>query len=383
MIHVYPADAYGSGSYRLIWPARALEAQGQPVRVHLPADRDGVGGDFDERTGKIVAARIPDDATAIVLQRVSMSRLGEAIPLIRAKGVAVIVDMDDDLTKIAPSNPAYWGFRKDTGHSQHNQENAARACRDATLVTVSTPRLIDVYGRDGRGQVKSRVLRNCVPERFLGIEHVEPDPISFGWPGVLQSHPLDLDPAGVAPARLIGEGFRYFAAGPDFAYVPGDAGLWRKLGVSAEQVERSSSSTAGNLAFEDYPGAVSRMGVGMAPLADTRFNHAKSWLKPLEMSALGVPWVASPLPEYAELHGQMRRVADDSVGLLAKQPRDWYRCLRWLLTDGHLRQAMSLAGRAAAAHFTIEANAWRWLEAWQLAIDIQQGRSSKITTNRG
>jgi hypothetical protein len=84
------------------------------------------------------------------------------------------------------------------------------------------------------------------------------------------------------------------------------------------------------------------------------------------MAAVGVPWVASPRPEYRRLREQL------GVGLLAKDPGDWYRQLKLLTGDDALRADMSAKGRAAAADWTIEGNAWRWWEAWDAAVTAQR-----------
>ncbi len=359
-IYVYPADRYGCGYYRLIWPAKALIAQGHNVVIKMPDARDGIGGDVNRATGEVVAARVPDDADAVVLQRVSMSRLGAAIPLLRKQGIAVIVDMDDDLNRIDQGNPAYWNLRKDTGHSQHNAENAHKACLAATLVTVSTPRLLQVYAPHGRGVV----LENRIPEAFLAIPHEDSD--AFGWPGSVHSHPNDLQVIGPAASRLIREGARYWGVGPNYGFEEGDGRLARALGLDFEP------ETSGNVDFDQYALTVARMGIGVAPLADTVFNASKSWLKTLEMMACGVPWVASPRPEYARL------AKLTGVGLLAAQPKDWYRLLKLLIKDAHLREGHSWAGRQMARDFTIEGNAWHWAQAWAEAIGLER-RARKIT----
>jgi hypothetical protein len=109
---------------------------------------------------------------------------------------------------------------------------------------------------------------------------------------------------------------------------------------------------------------VAELGIGIAPLADTRFNRCKSWLKPLELSALGVPWVASPRVEYARLHAE-------GAGILADTPRRWHRELRRLQLSPALRAELAAAGREVAARFRLEDNAWRWLETWSAAHDKQ------------
>jgi hypothetical protein len=265
----------------------------------------------------------------------------------------VIIDMDDDLRAIDPANPAFFGMHKKWGHVAHNQENTMRACQTATMVTVSTPALLRVYASHGRG----RVIYNRVPAGFLDIEHEDSDTMS--WPGSVHSHPHDLAQVGPAVARLVRGGYRYMATGaPD--------GIRAALGLEADP------ESTGDVDFDQWPWAVAKIGVGLAPLADTAFNRSKSWLKPLEMSAVGVPWVASPRVEYQRLHDEHQ------VGLLAKNPKDWYRQLQRLIGDEALRLEQGQAGRAAAAANTVEGHAWRWLEAWIDAIAAaQNGTPSK------
>jgi len=114
-----------------------------------------------------------------------------------------------------------------------------------------------------------------------------------------------------------------------------------------------------------WPAGVAKLGVGIAPLADTRFNKSKSFLKPLEMSALGVPWVASPRAEYVRLHRK-------GVGALADTPRRWHKELSRLLSSPRLRAERAEAGRAVAETMRVRDNAWRWIEAWERAALLQK-----------
>jgi hypothetical protein len=117
--------------------------------------------------------------------------------------------------------------------------------------------------------------------------------------------------------------------------------------------------------LEDWPAAVASLGVGIAPLADTRFNAAKSWLKPLEMSALGVPWVASPRAEYARLHRL-------GAGMLADNSRRWYRALRRLLDSEAARKEQAEANRAVADSLRLRDRCGEWMTAWERALHIQR-----------
>jgi hypothetical protein len=335
---VYPSDEFGCGSFRMIWPGRHLAAAGHDVEVTGPRDRR-VKVVMDGDTVRDVFV----DADIVVLQRVTHAYMAQAVGVMRAKGITVIVDVDDDLSSIHPSNPA-WAVHR-PGAGLHSWHNLALACRTASLVTVSTPALLDVYARHGRGHV----LPNYLPDMYYGLPRTDSDVV--GWPASFHSHPNDAEPTGGAVARLVDEGAEFV--------MRGDAtGAGRAFGLAADPV-------GGGVPIENWPRAVAELGVGMAPLADTKFNAAKSWLKPLEMSACGVPWVASPRAEYRRLH-------EMGAGVLADRPRTWYRELKRLHQSPALRQELSEAGRAVAEQLRLRDNAWRWHEAWNRAYELQQ-----------
>lgn len=343
---VYPSDTTGCGQFRLIQPALALKSAGHDISIEWPTARSGFGGGVDE-TGKLHYVDVPDGAEVIVIQRPALGLIAQAVPMIRAKGVAVAVDMDDDLTCINPNNPAYPGYHPaGKSRSQHSWHHASDACRDATLVTTSAVALQRTYAAHGRGVV----LHNRIPAGYLGVPRIDSDVI--GWGGSVHSHPDDLQTTGTAIARLVDEGHRFQIVGPV-------AGVRDAL-----RLPRDPPAT-GPVDMARWPHALSTLGVGIAPLADTKFNSAKSFLKILEMSGLGVPWVASPRAEYQRFHGF-------GAGLLARKPQQWYARLRELATNAALREEMSQAGRAVAAEHTIEGNAYRWWEAWEEAWRIQR-----------
>lgn len=344
IVYVYPADAYGCGHYRLIWPGLALCNQGYDVRVIPPTSRHGISGEFERGTNRLIELKVPEDADVLVFQRVSLAPLALGLAQLRERRrpVGVVVDMDDDLRAIHPSNPAFAAMHKRMGVKAHTADNAMSACLNATLVTVSTAALLPIYAPHGRGVV----LHNRVPAGYLDIPHQ--DSPALGWAGSVHSHPDDLHEVGPAVARLLREGQTYRGAGPV-------EGLQRALMLDREP------DVTGSLELEQWPYGVTEIGVGIAPLADTGFNAAKSWLKPLEMSAVGVPWVGSPRAEYLRLH------RETGAGVLAKNRGDWYQKLRRLCTDEAWRMELAGIGRAAAAMNTVERHAWRWMEVWERA----------------
>lgn len=347
-IYVYPADTGGCGYFRLIWPAQVLAARGHDVRLIMPHERDNIHAEV-RPDGTLNDVFFPSDADVLVMQRVSHKLLADAIPLIRTKGTAVVVDMDDDLASIHPSNPAWLNFHPRSGrpgstNSQHNWHNAQLACERASLVTVSSDALVRRYATHGRYEI----LRNCVPAHYLDVEHS--DDVVFGWGGSLASHPSDLQAMGHAPRTLQREG-RVFK-------IIGDPG-----GVRANLNLDEEPESSGIVDITEWPKALSTLGVGLAPLADSVFNAAKSWLKPLEYAALGVPVVMSPRVEYLRFHREL------GVGIVAKKPADWVRRVRLLLDEPGLRAEHSALGREVARAWTYDARAELWLNAWERSVD--------------
>lgn len=346
-VYVFPADTHGCGCYRLIWPARALRRQGHDVVIVMPQNRSAmlrgvVRGDI------MVDVQVPGDADVIVFQRVTHRHVTQAISIIRRKGIAVVVDMDDDLTCIHPANPAFGMLHPRGPNPDHSWRNTTKSCQSATLVTVSTPALLDVYARHGRGHV----LYNMVPRHMLALEHADSDVI--GWGGSVHSHPTDLQVMGSAIAQLLQAGHKFRVAGQL-------AGIHQALGVSS----RVDIEATGVVDIEAWPLALNTIGIGVAPLADSKFNQSKSWLKMAEYAALGIPVVASPRAEYTRLHKL-------GVGWLARHPNDWRAKLRTLAGSADARRELGDAGREVMRSHTIEENAWRWWESWTLALEIQR-----------
>lgn len=354
-VYVYPADPYGCGYLRIIWPAQALQALGHDVIIVTAKEtmdafgRVGITSDLQgkvDKTGKTIVVNAPADADVIVLQRVTHRGLSEAVPLWKSQGIAVVVDVDDDLTCIHPSNPAFYALHPRYGDLRFSWGYTMDACRDATLVTTSTPALAERYAPHGR----SHVLYNRIPAKHLDIPHE--DSRIIGWGGSAQSHPDDLQVVGPTIEKLTDEGYHFCVVGPE-------------LGIEDALRVKQNWSATGSVDLPQWPRTIAaKIGIGIAPLADTRFNHAKSWLKPLEYASLGIPFVASPRTEYQRLH-------KTGIGLLAKKPRTWEHALRQLLHDSTLRKEMSLNGRDVARDLTIEGHAWRWWEAWQRAYDMR------------
>ncbi len=340
-IAVYPADRFGCGMFRLAWPAQALQAAGHDVKVTFPDQRWDIGAQLDRPGGKVIRGVCPPDADVIVVQRCTHRYLVDALPHYQAMGKRVVVDIDDDLSCIHPDNPAWAGLRPDPGNA-HSWANLVRAAEVADVVTVSTPALAVRYRAD------AIVLPNCLPDAYFGLPRV--DSTGICWPASLASHPNDAQPLGPTLDRVL----RETGAALSVFGKPADLPAYRRaFGLRQDPVIRPFVD------IEDWPGLLAGIGIGIAPLADTVFNRSKSWLKLLELSAVGVPWVASDRADY-------RRFRDATgAGILVDRPSGWRAALKRLVADQGFRAEQSQAGRAAAEQWRIRDHAWRWAEAWE------------------
>lgn len=324
-VAVVPVDRHGVGSYRAVWPALAARAAGVDVTV---VDRDSEHL-FDH---DVVVVQVPLGARHLA-----------AIRLLQERGIRVVVEVDDDYGRIHPRNRASVAASWEAD-PRKAADYLAVACQMADWVTVSTDRLAQVYG--GHGRVS--VIPNCVPARYLEVACQAPAaPLLVGWPGVVANHPTDLQAVGDAVRRL--------PANVVLAIIGPDDGASTILDPARPTVK------SGWQPIDEYPGWLAGLHVGMVPLARSLFNEAKSWLKGLELAAVGVPFVATPTGPYRQLH---RAVG----GRLADTPAMWHEHLAELLSSAELRADEAGRARLAAAAWTIEGNVHRWVEAWASAI---------------
>lgn len=129
------------------------------------------------------------------------------------------------------------------------------------------------------------------------------------------------------------------------------------------------------LAFEEYPGGVRQIDIGLAPLNENdEFNLSKSAIKVLEYWASyrkypeggsgGVAAIASDMLVYQSV------VEHGKTGLLVENTEDaWYKAIRSLVLDGDLRRRLGINGhRWVKRHRNIKTKYVAWVEAYRSII---------------
>lgn len=348
-ITVFPADTHGCGYNRLERPAFAAEAEGHEILVYRgevalpPKPNPQIVCSVESEDGGLRLNELVQDV--VVLNRPAKATWLQFIPAFQKRGIAVVVDIDDDIHALHPLDDARAAFDPAV-NPDVNWDHLANACRKADLVTCPTPALAERYA--GHGRVA--VLPNCVPEAMLDLPR-DSDSKTVGWGGDVKKHRDDLEVTGGAVARAVQATNWRFGLLGDVPFA-----VARALGL-----DRVPKCT-GWMSIEAWQVALGTLDVGIVPLAPSVFNEGKSYLKGIEYAARGVPFVASPSAAY-------RSLAALGLGVLAETPDDWERELRQLMDDESLRITTAMAGREIVKEFhTYEGQGWRWVEAWSQAI---------------
>jgi GT2 family glycosyltransferase/glycosyltransferase involved in cell wall biosynthesis len=273
----------------------------------------------------VVQRFFPHPANAELLERV----LGGPVP--------VVYETDDLLAELPPTNP----------HVALARECAPwieRVARAARAVTVSTPELARAFEGLAR---ELHVLPNTLDLRLFPFRARDGSPLVVGYSGT-PTHADDLariEPALWRVAERFGPRVRFWFQG---CITPG---LARLPGAIHVDLQRDYSAYASLLAG-------SPLDLALAPLADHRFNRAKSAIKWLEYSACGIAGVFADLPPYQSA------LRAGETGLLASQdPAAWYEAICELLGDPQRRARIAAAARRAVeAEHSLERGSQRLLE---------------------
>jgi glycosyltransferase involved in cell wall biosynthesis len=333
-VALFPSDDSGCGWYRLLFAGAELAKQGHDVVVN-PEQM----GFYRDPSGE-QPSRVFLDADVAVVQRTVRDEAVAFVATLKDHGHRVVVDVDDDLDALHDGHP-YIGVLHDEGR---HPDNLHAVCDMADLVTATTQPLLDRYAMHGRG----RVLPNLIPASYLKTKARRKGPPRVGWTGRPISHIGDTSVIGNAVGQAVGESDAMFAA-----WGTSSGRTFQDLHIPTGR----RVVVPGRPLRSGFPSSVAELSVGLVPLLDSPFNRAKSWLKGIEYASLGVPFIASPLPEY-------RKLAEMGAGVLADTPQEWYEALSALLADRDHRQTIADFAKDAVRPLTYEAHAGRWWSAW-------------------
>lgn len=304
-----------------------------------------------------MSMKMPDSvrdggADIIVGQRIMKPPVVGLWKALAAQGRTLVAEHDDDLASIRDDNPALtspasnWPdkdeWRKTWIPAMHEAMNVA------SMVTCTNEHLATELRQHSDNVV---VLPNYIDAALLDVDQPVREPgqhLKVGWGGS-PTHDKDIRAAASGIAHGLNKMRR-----PELVIIGHD---YRKLFGYKRSSFRPWETDMGR-----YFGGLSDLHIGLAPLSDDHFNRSKSYIKVLEYGALGIPCIASNVGPYKQF------VQHGVTGFLADNESDWTRYLRLLGSDENLRQWMGANARKLAAENTIQKNAYKWLDAYQVRM---------------
>ena len=240
-------------------------------------------------------------ADLVILHLLHQPEITRLIHLRRAEGLPTVFEIPDTFLK-----PWSSMGQKDPHRSPFIRQNFLHHARLCDALQFSSQALVDVFGFL---EPNYRVFRNQVR---VGDDPPAPrgEGFTFGWGGSL-GHREDL--AEVAPAI---KGFCLRHDDVSFAFM-GSRGLFDELFGDLPS-ERTRYVPPGGM--DDWFHFIDTLHVGLAPLRDTEFNHARSDGKFLEYAARGAAPLLADMPNY-QPHREHAMLYRDLAGLEAALER--------------------------------------------------------------
>jgi len=284
------------------------------------------------------------DCDILYMQRWMLKGIPENIDIARSNGQIIINDLDD----------WYWGLHHrhqaktyidPRNNKDENTDIYRQVISKSDLIVVSTPFLREKAKEKLRAK-EVVMLENCVDfDAYPQREHEQNGPIIIGWHGSTGHRSGDLDEVKQVFPQLAEEDFRFHHTGFSSQAPP----FWEETNVPQGRVTLypmvSPTKLPMMLPFD----------IGIAPLNDIPFNHAKSWIKPLEYIAAGIPFVASKGPEYVRLQEEY------GVGRIAKKFLHWQKAFN-ALQDPEIRIEEAQKNRKAVEALDVKQGALRLIK---------------------
>jgi hypothetical protein len=309
------ADRSPDGKER--WGGAGWARVGQYVDAMRAAGHDVTVGHLWLRGNSLTVQDEHDNVhypDVVLMQRLMHRGLDQSVLIGRRSGQVVVNDIDDWYWGLDPSNAAF-----KASHPKYNKEENTLFYRKVLAasdhVTVSTPYLAARI----REMIDTplTVIKNYVDVgRFTKREHVDTESPEVGWAGSTDHRSGDIETLrGVIPPLYYANMIRLVHGG----HLPTSPSFASKVGLP-EQAVRCIERTS----HDGYPSLLD-FDIGIVPLRDIPFNHAKSDIKGLEYAASGIPFIASRLSAYADLSREW-----GGGVLTAKHPKDWTKHIRSL-----------------------------------------------------
>ena len=344
-----PIQPNGCAWYRCYLPMQQLKKDKYESAMGMPgfSDKHGYG------------ILIPDNKSVhgwdiVVLKLIMLEKFVEHTEKALELGQKIVVDLDDHMEGLEKSNLAYH-MTSPEKNSKNNREHYFKIIEKATALTVSSPFLQKFY-QEKYPNKPVYLIRNGIDlDRWkIRNDHSQWLP-TYGWVGATPWRSGDLEILNPFLGEFLKERHCRFHHSGSIIKAPT---VSKQISID-EKIFTSQPMKP----IMSYPELFRKIDVGIVPLTDVDFNHAKSFIKGLEYSAAGIPFIASPSPEYQYL-------ADNGVGRIANTAEEWISHAEELLSP-KVRKEERLKNREIVKEkFSMDQRAKDWEEVFDLILAL-------------
>jgi hypothetical protein len=295
-----PLQPNGCAWYRCTLPMHELQKHGWITGIGFP------GFGHEKGFGLILAdGKIIHGWDIIVFKLLMQRTVLEAMDRAKELGQKIVVDVDDWFEGLEKSNRAY-DVTSANNNPDNNREIYAQIIQKADAIITSTPFLFDYYSakRSNVFLVRNGIDSDRWKRRRWGAQKQ----LRVGWVGATPWRSNDLEQLSPWFNEFIKKNNVLFHHSGHTSNAP--------LANELLGVPKTSTKILPLVPILQYPKLFEPIDVGIVPLNDVKFNHAKSFIKGLEYAAAGVPFVSSYSPEYEFL-------ASSGVGRVAHNTDEW------------------------------------------------------------
>jgi glycosyltransferase involved in cell wall biosynthesis len=265
--------------------------------------------------------------------------------------IPVIIDTDDNVRHVRPTNPGYQGYYPGSEAITWNQYAISKTF-DA--VTVSTQDLLDFHKKENPSIY---LLPNNLDVKLwdsLEKKNHNDGMIRLGFIGsAAHTEGIKMIKKPVHDIMEKHKNVKFLITH-----------VYRHLFDDWSEELRNRIEFMPWIKLEDWPKGMKDLGmdIGLAPLADNMFNRAKSNLRWMEYSLCDMAVIASPVKPYL-------CIKDGIDGFLVKGGEEWYNTIEKLVIDKDLREKIQQnAHKRVAKEFDIEKNIGIWYNAYKEVV---------------
>jgi len=325
--------------YRAIMPMAALQRRGHDVSM------------FPQREGEELSFDAIARHDVVHVHRLLINEDDAWVQRLHDAGVPVCFDNDDD---VMATTGEEWEELPDVtlrnvAPAMMEGERAQALLPQMDLVTTPSRALAERFRERGAKDV--RVIENFIPPEFLRIRAQGRPGFTVGWHASNEHH-WDRMKLGV---ERIAE--QLLEAHPHVHVVT----IGVDLGIDSNRYEYIDE-----VQLRELTNHIADFDIGIAPLADTAFNRARSAIKVREYAAAGVPWLASARGPYAGFgREQGGRLVEDG---------DWFDALDELIRSPMQRMRLRRRAKSWTKRELIDEQVVQWEDA--LMDVVEDHRSS-------